>query len=154
MNRAAIVLAVVSALCLGASFGFMGGVMFSRHVMHGGPRLGFLGHNGHDGAGRWEQRVPSSHRGMPSPRALLPRLKRILDLTPAQSDAIRGELEHSRGDFDLVRDSLHARIERHLNAEQRERFRRMASERHTDSTRGQARRTLRAEPGSEGDTSR
>ena len=149
MSRAAIVLAVVSALCLGASFGFMGGVIFSRHILHGGPPMGFMPHGSPGGLQHGQ-----SHRGMPSPRALLPRLRRMLDLTPEQATAIRAELENSRGDFDHVRDSLHARIERHLTAAQRERFRRMTNDRDPDETRGLDRRTLRADPGREGEAPR
>ena len=153
MNRAAIVLAVVSALCLGASFGFMGGVLFSRHIQHGGPHFGFNG-----GGGFMRQaapgRMPHERGGLPSPRALLPRLSHLLDLTPEQADAIRDELESSRGQFDQVRDSLHMRIERHLTAVQRDRFRHMMNGQAADEQRGLHRRTLRAVPGREGDTTR
>ncbi len=154
MTRAAVVLAVVSALCLGASFGFMGGVMFSRHVLHGGPGMGFQRLMEHAGPGRWQPHGPPGHRGLPSPRALLPRLQRLLDLTPVQADAIRAELERSRGDFDQVRDSLHTRIERHLTAGQRARWRHLAGEQEPGETRGLDRRTLRAEPGREGEATR
>ena len=39
MTRVAVIMAMISALCLGVSLGFMGGVMFSRHVLLGGPPL-------------------------------------------------------------------------------------------------------------------
>jgi hypothetical protein len=141
MSRAAIVLAVVSALCLGVALGFMGGVMFSHHMMRRGPAEFGL-HGG--------RMAPPGPRGMPSPRMILPRLKRLLDLTPRQSDAIRAEIERSRGDFGSVRDSLRARIERHLTPEQRERWRRATRE-HDPG--GFAPHHLPGEPGREGEDS-
>ena len=118
MTRASVILAVVSAVCLGLALGFMGGVMFSHHMMRRGPfEFGMHG-------GPMARFAPPGPRGMPTPRMILPQLKRLLDLTPEQADAIRGEIEHSRDDFSGVRDSLHARIERHLTPAQRERWRR------------------------------
>ena len=96
MTRAAIIVAAISALCLGVSLGFMGGVMFSRHMLLGGRHDGM-------GFGRHSWRMfhhgPSGGSGTPSPRMLVPRLQRLLDLSPEQADAIRGEIERSRGDF-------------------------------------------------------
>lgn len=146
MNRAAVILAVVSALCLGAAFGFMGGVMFSHHMLRNGHLPMFPGPGMHEGP-PWGMRHGPGMRGMPSPRAILPHLRRMLDLTPAQADAIRAEIERTRGDFDTVRDSLHARIERHLTPEQRERFRRMRPGTDDVPPGGFAPRSRRAEPG-------
>lgn len=144
MNRTAVILAVVSALCLGAAFGFTGGMVFSHHFLmrHGGG----MGSGWPEGPPWAERHRPPGFRGIPSPRAILPHLRRMLDLTPAQADAIRSEIERTRGDFDTVRDSLHARIERHLTPEQRDRFRRIAL-RHDDDPRGFDPRTYRAIPG-------
>ncbi len=147
------IVAVVSALCLGVSLGFMGGVMFSRHMLLDGSSQ-------HDGFG-FERRFPRmSHRGpdgpggMPSPRMMVSHLQRILDLTPEQADAVRGEIERTRGDFAQVRDSLHARIERHLTPQQRDRWRSVVRERNLDEPGGPDPHTLRAEPGREGEHSR
>ena len=134
MSKPAIVLALVSALCLGSAFGFMGGVVFSRAVLrhHDGPSLiehgrRFGRRGGPDG--------PGDH-GVPSPRNILPHLQRMLDLTPEQSEAIRVEIEGTRGDFARVRDSLHARIERHLTPAQREEWRAQMRERIPGEPRG------------------
>lgn len=151
MTRAAIIVAMVSALCLGVSLGFMGGVMFSRHALLGGrsPDMGFGRHSG-----RMFHHGPTGPPGTPSPRMLVPRLQRLLDLTPEQADAIRGEIERSRGDFAQVRDSLHARIERHLTPPQRERWRSFERERNPGDPGGFDPHNLRAPPGREGEHSR
>ena len=131
MTRLAVILAVVSALCLGVAAGFLGGVVVSHHLMGGGspflPGSGFGRHGP-----RMMREGPGGPGGMPSPRAATAHLQRVLDLTPAQADAIRDEIERTRGNFAQVRDSLHARIERHLTPAQRERWRSMVRERHPD----------------------
>ena len=129
MTKAAVILAVVSALCMGAALGFMVGVLTSRHFLAGGPPLphSFMRHLPrmfHDGL--------HGPAGMPSARAATEHLQRLLDLTPAQADAVRAEIERTRDDFAQVRDSLHARIERHLTAQQRERWLRVVRERRPD----------------------
>ena len=148
MNRAALVLALVSALCLGSAFGFMGGVVFTRHHLKGeGPmRFGERMH-------RMGRRDRGEH-GIPSARHMVPRLQHMLGLSESQAEAIRGEIERTRGEFANVRDSLHRRIARHLTPEQRERWRLVVHERIPGEPRGRGPRTLRAEPGREGDTSR
>lgn len=119
MTRAAVIMAVVSALCLGVSLGFMGGVVMSRRLLQGGPQ-------GPLGLGP-ERRLPHvlppgepEHAGMPSSRKIMKHLERLLDLSPEQADVIRGEIERTRGEFAQVRDSLHTRVERHLTAQQRQ----------------------------------
>lgn len=136
MTRAALILAMVSALCLGGSLGFMGGVVFSKsHIRGDGPR-------------HFERsRRARGERGVPSARHLVPRLQRMLALTPAQSEAIRGEIERTRGEFAIVRDSLHERIERHLTPEQRDRLRARMREKDPGETRG-------LDPRRQGDTTR
>lgn len=137
MTRVALILAVVSALCLGGSLGFMGGVVFSKSHFRGESRAHFeRGRRRHDG-----------ERGVPSARRLVPKLQRMLALTPAQADAIRGEIERTRGEFAIVRDSLHERIERHLTPEQRDRLRARMRERNPGGTRG-------LDPQRQGDTTR
>ena len=131
MTRAALIIAVISALCLGIALGFMGGVMISRHLLFGGPRgpIGF-----------WLER--RMHHGLPpggpehgvmrSPGRIASRLKNVLNLTPEQETAIRGELERTRPEFALVRDSLHSRIERLLTPEQRQHWLNVIREQHRD----------------------
>jgi hypothetical protein len=75
----------------------------------------------------------------------------MLDLTPEQASAIRGEVEATRTDFAQVRDSLHARIERHLTPAQRDRWREMVEERPPGAPRGHDPHGFRAEPGREGE---
>jgi hypothetical protein len=141
MTRAAVILAMVSALCLGTSIGFAVGLLFAHHHMELWPRYAMHGFHG-------ERHGPP---GEPSPRAIIPRLTGMLDLSPQQADAIRGEVEASRTEFAQVRDSLHARIERHLTPAQRDRWRTIVRERHPGEPRGRDPHTNRAEPGREGE---
>jgi hypothetical protein len=141
MTRVTLIVAMVSALCIGSALGFAGGVVFSHHAMglerHFEPR-----------GGRFERRGPP---GEPSARSIVPHLQRLLDLTPEQADAIRGEVEATRTEFAQVRDSLHARIERHLTPAQRDRWREMVDERPPGAPRGRDPHGFRAEPGREGE---
>ena len=144
MNRTTVIVAVISALCLGSALGFAGGVLFSHHALALFPRLG--------GHGFRERRGPP---GEPSARFIVPRLEHMLDLTPEQAEAIRTEVESTRVDFAEVRDSLHARIERHLTPAQRDRWREMVREGPPGEPRGRdPRRPHRAEPGMEGEEPR
>ena len=145
------IVAVVSALCLGASLGFMSGVMFSRHMLLDGrpSEMGFGRHSW-----RMFHHGPPGPPGTPSPRKLVPHLQRLLDLTPEQADAVRGEIERSRGDFAQVRDSLHARIERHLTPSQRDRWRSVERDRNPGGPGGLDPHNLRARPGREGEDPR
>jgi len=146
MTRTTVIVAVISALCLGSALGFAGGVLFSHHAMEF-PRMGGRGFRG-----GMERRGPP---GEPSPRFIVPHLQRMLDLTPDQAEAIRTEVESTRADFAEVRDSLHARIERHLTPAQRDRWRQMVKEGPPGEPRGRdPRRPHRAEPGMEGEESR
>jgi len=147
MNRTTVIVAVISALCLGSALGFAGGVLFSRHAMAGFPRMGGRGFHG-------ERRGPQGAPGEPSSRFIVPHLVRMLDLTPEQAEAIRHEVDATRSDFAQVRDSLHARIERHLTPAQRDRWREMLKEFPPGEPRGRDPRHDRAEPGKEGEESR
>jgi hypothetical protein len=143
MNRGTLILALVSALCLGGSLGFVSGVVFTRYHFRGdGPD--------HGHGRRIERRGGFGERGVPSPRRLVPHLQRLLDLTPEQTEAIRVEIESTRGEFAKVRDSMHVRIGRHLTPKQRERWIDVMKE-HPGEPRGRDPRTFRADPGSEGD---
>jgi hypothetical protein len=146
MSRTTVIVAMISALCFGTALGFACGVLFSHHAMAGYPRMG-----GHGFRGGMERHGPP---GEPSSRFIVPHLQRMLDLTPDQADAIRKEVEASRADFAQVRDSLHARIERHLTPAQRDRWREMVKEGPPGEPRGRDPRHDRAEPGKEGDESR
>ena len=143
MTRVTVIVAMISALCIGLAFGFAGGVLFSHHAFEWGRR-------GERGM-RIERRGPP---GEPSPRLIVPHLARMLDLTPEQAEAIRGEVEASRTDFAQVRDSLHARIERHLTPAQRDRWRTMVKEGSPGAPRGRGPQRFRADPGMEGEFSR
>jgi len=141
MTRVTLIVAMISALCLGSALGFAAGVVFSHHAMglerHFEPR-----------GERFGRRGPP---GEPSARIIVPHLVRMLDLTPEQASAIRGEVEATRTDFAQVRDSLHARIERHLTPAQRDRWREMVEERPPGAPRGHDPHGFRAEPGKEGE---
>jgi hypothetical protein len=150
MTRVTVIVAMISALCIGSALGFAGGVLFSHHALGLGPPMAERGFRG-------ERRGPP---GVPSSRMLVPHLVRMLDLTPGQADSIREEVEASRTEFAQVRDSLHARIERHLTPAQRDRWREMVRERHSENPRGRDPHPAppgtrsRAEPGTEGEMSR
>jgi hypothetical protein len=148
VNRVAVILAVVSAMFLGISLGFMGGVMFSHHTYNlGGARGAWHLRS----PGRAGPRGPGDMHSMPSTRVILPWLERTLDLTPAQVEAIRSEITKSRAELEGVHDSLHVRIARHLTPEQRERFDRVVKERFPGEHRGRRPHSLRTEPGEEGE---
>jgi hypothetical protein len=145
MSRTTVVIAMISALCLGTALGFACGVLFSHHVISAYPHMGGRGFRGEG-----FRRGPP---GEPSPRFIVSRLQRMLNLTPEQADAIGKEVEASRGDFAQVRDSLHARIERHLTPAQRDRWHEMLKEEHSPGE-PRGRDPHRAEPGKEGEESR
>ena len=151
MSRWAVVLAVVSALFLGMALGFMGGVVFSGHFFErGGPRVFWR----HHGPG---PRVPGGPGGpgelgmMPPARVILPWLRRELDLTPQQVEAIRGEIQASRRELSGVHDSLHVRVARHLTPEQRRRFVELVKRQFPGDHRGRGPHTIRILTGEEGD---
>lgn len=148
MNRAAIVLAVVSAMFMGVALGFMGGIFFSHHMtMRGEPGWPMRMHGPRGmmhGPGR-------PFMGPPPAEVVMPQLNRMLDLTPEQRSAIRAELEQTSDHMAIERDSLRARIERHLDPAQRKRFDRMLRERHPGEYRGLHARPDRDGPGPEGE---
>ena len=146
MNRGPIILAVVSALFLGAALGFMGGVLFTKH--HFGEGRGRMASRMH-GPGRPGR--PGDVRVMPSANVLLPWLERELDLSAEQLGAIRAEIAKSREDMAGVHDSLHTRVARHLTPQQRERFERLVKDRFPGDPRGRGPHRLRRSPGEKGD---
>lgn len=164
MNRGVIALAVGSALCMGLALGFLGGVFFSRQMLlHGeggwGPRrierrVVFRGPEaGPDGPRGERPAMPDKPAGArPAPRMALRHLQRVLDLTPAQSDAIRAEFERTADRMGSERDSLHARISSHLTPAQRDRFDRMLRDRFPGMIHGLGARPDRAVPGRGGES--
>ena len=147
MTRAPLILALVSVLFLGASLGFMGGVMFTSH--HFGGRGQHVKMRARE-FGR-ERGGVGSMRAMPSSRVILPWLERELDLSSAQVEAIRAEIDRSRADLKSVHDSLHVRMARHLTPSQRERFEKMVKERFPGEHRGRGPRGFRPGSGPEGE---
>lgn len=146
MTRGPIILALVSALFLGASLGFMGGVMFTSHHVSGGMRREMRVHEFGRGRGS------SSMRAIPSTRVILPWMEHEFGLSAAQVEAIRAEIDRSRTDLKSVHDSLHVRIARHLTPQQRERFLKMVQERFPGDHRGRGPRGFRPGSGPEGDS--
>jgi len=147
MSRPVLILAVVSAMFTGIALGFIGGVFFSHHmVMRGQIGWPMRMHNPRMMHG------PGGNFMTPPPaRMVMPQLKRYLDLTPAQVQAIRSELESSSDHMASERDSLRTRIARHLTPAQRERFDRMLMNRHPGDFRGLHARPDRDGPGPEGE---
>ena len=127
-GRAGLVIAAATAFLVGGSLGLMGGILFSRGMIHG-PRP-----------------LRGGPPGMPGPP--IHRLERWLDLSPEQSARVRAITEASRGEMRAVHESLFVRVERELTPEQRAQWR--ALERRFPGP-GERRRPGRAEPGVEGE---
>jgi hypothetical protein len=113
ISRGALVVAMLSALLFGATVGLIGGVAFS-HLMHG-----------HGGQREFFRMGMRGHRPMPMPGLMMQHLERELKLTDPQHHAIESVLERSRTEFEAVRESTHARIDRVLTPEQTERWHQM-----------------------------
>lgn len=126
MTRASIIIALVATFLIGASLGLMGGILFAGHQPHmrrpawagAGPRMGAPRMPGIGGGGDPDRRVLRE-------RQVLPHLRSELALTDAQTERIRVLLEEAHASMGAARDSLRARIERVLTAEQRERWSRL-----------------------------
>lgn len=157
MSRKAIVISLVAMFLSGAALGLMGGIFFS-HDMHAramggpmGPHGGMLREFGPpDGPGRVLGGRGAADRD-PLDK-VLPRLTRMLELTPEQVARLEPKVRESRQQFGAVRESLHARIESELTPEQIARWREMR--RHMPNPgepRGPWNRAHRADPGNEGE---
>lgn len=165
MTRKHWLIALAAAFLVGCSAGALGGIVFARFMLmphrmelgvHDGPRPdgpGGPGHIGPDGAeGPGGPGGPAGPPGMGGPERHLARLSRALDLSDAQRERMRGHMEHSRGEFDGVRDSLEARITRDLTPAQRERWKQMQRELPgRGARRGPWPRPDRAGPGEQGE---
>lgn len=147
MNRTAIVVALVAAFLIGASLGLVGGVAFTLAQHRGqappwadGPRRGDPGERS------WRDRRP------PRGAAVLPRLRRTLELTDEQAALIEPLVLEAHRAMSATRDSLRVRIEKVLTPGQRERWRRLEA-RHgvPGQPRGPLDRAHRAQPGEEGE---
>jgi hypothetical protein len=113
ISRGALMVAMLSALLFGATVGLLGGVAFA-HLMHGrGPHREAF------------HRGPWGRRAMPMPGLIMLHLERELNLTDPQHRAIESVLDKSRTEFEAVRESTHARIDRVLTPEQLERWHQM-----------------------------
>lgn len=161
MNRTAYVISLFAALLTGAALGLMGGIMFAHHVhgraiaaeaaaravpgmppMPGGPG-GFPGHGG-----------PGAGPGRMDLRDAMPRLQKLLGLSPEQVKRIEPHVLATRKMVDAARESLHVSIDRELTPAQRERWREF---RRTHPFPGGPPRdhddpTHRANPGDEGES--
>jgi len=113
ISRSALVIAVLSALLLGATLGLVGGVAFSSY-MHGRGLYREFAHRG-----------PWGRRPMPMPGLIMQHLERELKLNESQHRAIETLLDQSRTEFQAVRESTHARIDRVLTPEQLEHWHQM-----------------------------
>lgn len=114
MNRPALVISLVAVFLVGLSLGLMGGILFARHARIDGPGRW-------PGRSRFAGRMVQPGRGAGLSEAL-PRLQRMLDLTPQQVERIRPRVLESQKQFDAARESLRGRIDAELTPEQRRRF--------------------------------
>ncbi len=138
MNRAALVISLIAVFVIGCAAGLAGGIVFARHLH--GMRGGFAG-----------RMAPSEHRPF-GPRDAMPRLQRLLELTPDQVRRIEPKVIESQQQFEAARESLHSRIDAELTPAQRERWRQF-QRRHPfpGPPPGAEGRTHRAPPGQEGE---
>ena len=123
MNRWALVLSLVVALLLGCAMGFIGSVMLARATFGEVPPIfgqGRIGHHEHGGPGG-----PKGSNGPGNHGARFERLVRALDLTPDQVARLKPRVEATRKQFDALRDSMHAQIDRELTPQQREKFKKL-----------------------------
>jgi Spy/CpxP family protein refolding chaperone len=106
-----LVIAIVASFIVGFSAGMVGGIVFSLSTH---PSF-------HSPFGRHDaERGPRGARG-----PVLHALESRLDLSPDQRARIEAILDSSRVNFETVRDSTRARVERTLTPEQRERWKTM-----------------------------
>lgn len=159
MSRNAIIISLLAMFLSGAALGLMGGIYFSHRMHakamglpeapHGGMFLGrpFVGpfdrpHRGPGGPGGPGDPIEN----------VLPRLTRMLELSPEQVERIAPKVGATRGQFAAVRESLHARIESELTPQQIKRWREMRERMdHPGRPRGPWRRTNGATPQNEGE---
>lgn len=118
MNRLALVLSLVVAMLLGCAMGFIGSVIMARATFGEMPPM--FAHHDHGGpGGLGGQGGPENHG------ARFERLAHALDLTPEQVARLKPRVEATRKQFDALRDSMHAQIDRELTPTQREKFKKL-----------------------------
>ncbi len=164
MSRKAIVISLLAMFLSGAALGLMGGMLFVHHMhglpfgpmgrhaafLHDRPMPGDLG--GPGGPGRPGGPGGPGMRGHDPIRDLLPRLTRLLDLTPEQLARLEPKVRATREQFGAVRESLHSRIESELTPEQIQRWREMRERApFPGEPRDAGRRAHRAPPAPEGE---
>lgn len=109
IGRRGLVIVVLASLITGGAIGLVCGILFARSVFVTGAWLSSA------------PRAEALRRELP-PIPLM-RLQRSLGLSDDQLERVRAEVQRTRGQFQAVRESLDARIERELTAAQRERWR-------------------------------
>lgn len=114
MNRPALVVSLVAVFLVGIALGLMGGILFAHQMHSRAP-------------GPWPMREGPGGRmrrsGEPPPISeALPRLQRMLNLTPEQVARIKPRVIESQKQFEAARESLRSRIEAELTPEQKKRF--------------------------------
>jgi hypothetical protein len=115
MNRWALVLSLVVATLLGCAMGFIGSVIMARATFGEMPPM--FAHRDHGG--------PGGPGGPENHGARFERLAHALDLTPEQVARLKPRVEATRKQFDALRDSMHAQIDRELTPAQREKFKKL-----------------------------
>jgi Spy/CpxP family protein refolding chaperone len=120
MNRWALVLSLVVAMLLGCAMGFIGSVMMARATFGEMPPMFAGGPFGHHGPGG-----PGGPGGPENHGARFERLVHALDLTPDQVARLKPRVEATRKQFDALRDSMHAQIDRELTPVQRVKFKKL-----------------------------
>ncbi len=115
MNRPSLVISLVAVFLVGIALGLMGGILFASH-MHSREPGPWPGRGGGPMAGMRRQGGP------PPISEALPRLQRMLNLTPEQVARIKPRVIESQQQFEAARESLRSRIDAELTPEQKKRF--------------------------------
>ena len=125
ITRRDIIMVAIAAFLFGGTAGLFAGTVGMRVLMNVGMHVMHRVNPWDSHAGPPWGPHPGSPDGPPGPPAVLHRLERVLELTPAQRESIGVVLERSRGRMDALRDSLDAEIEARLTPPQRAEWRLM-----------------------------
>ena len=120
MNRPVLILSLLVVFLLGAAGGLIGSVVIARQMFGSVPAF-FGGRSMHGPGGHGEG--PGSHHDR------FARLAHDLELTPEQIERLEPRVDATRKQFDALRDSMRAQIDRELTPEQREKFKRLQAQR-------------------------
>jgi hypothetical protein len=138
IGRRGLVIVVFASLVTGGAIGLVGGILFARNVFLGPP----------PGRPGWAHGAPAAG----PPPMPLGMLRQSLDLSPGQEERVRAQIQRSRGEFEAIRESVLARVERELTPEQRARWRELQRRfPEPGRRRGRWARPNPAVPGAEGD---